>query len=338
MRYKDVDLHSIQDLIPMYDTEVFSRFPSSLHETIGHTMGYQMCGAEIRFVPLEKIYITIGSRYSYMQPTCLVYYGSHMVSELHSIHRELTIEINPYQVLDVLWKNLPSSLQNHRGFSNEVVRIVLQGEAFYIRSIHGAHRPPDDHEIPCQKLLSYGTSITQGIGCTSPDLGYPWMLAHRLGYDCYNYAMSGNAFCETAVADFLAESGTYDIITLELSVNMLGNGYSCETFRKRLRYLINRLRDRNPSAQIIATGILPYFQDQGLHDPLAQNGSPDAYRTVMQEVVTSYDSSRIHILNPWQLLSTGNLSADLIHPGNQGMIELAEQFYQEIVSYRDDVT
>lgn len=334
MKYKDVELHTINDLVTMYDTEVFSRFPQNLHESLHHTMGYQMCGTEIRFVPLEKVFITIGSRFSYIQPKCLVYYGSHLISEEYCINREITITVNPYEVMNVQAKNLSEKLRKDKGFSIEVVRIVLLGEAFYIRSIHGSLRPPKDDEVPSKKILSYGTSITQGIGCTSPDLSYPWMLAHRLGYDSFNYGMSGNAFCEKETIDFLANSGTYDLITLELSVNMLGNGYTRATFLQRVHELLDKLSSKNSNACILGTGILTYFEDYDIPNE-GQIATAKEYRDGMSEVFSSFNNPKIRYVEPMKVLSAANLSSDLIHPGNQGMIELAERFYQ---AYQDDDT
>lgn len=333
MRYENVDLHNIQEVIQIEDTLVFSRFPKALHECIHHTMGYQMTGAEIRFVPLEKVYITIGSRFSYIQPKCLVFYGQHMVSQEYCIVREQTIEIEPYQLCNIPFEKLPETMRQEQGFSNEVVRIVLLGEAFYIKSIHGAHRLPKEDEVPRKKLLAYGTSITQGIGVSSPDMAYPWILAQRLGYDCYNYAMSGHAFCETEVADFLANSGAYDIILLEVSVNMLGEGYAVQEFEKRVNELLHKLIQKNPYARIITTSILTSFMDEHIEGQTVK--SPVIYRACMEKIIKNLANPLIQYINPFELLSSYHLSVDGIHPSNLGMVEIAEHLYHKITEMDD---
>lgn len=334
MIYRGLELHNVEEVVTIDDCAIFSRLPTHVNETLQHHIAYQFTSAEIRFVPLGNVVITLASKESFIQPKCLLYYGDFQVGEECIIHRERTFVIEPLKKFDIRIREQASELYKESVFSMDVVRMVLHGEGFYIKDIQGAYRLPNAEEKPTKRMLSYGTSITQGIGATSPDMSYPWMLARRLGMDAYNYALSGKCLCEHELTDFLIQSRTYDVITLELSVNMLALGYGIEVFQERATYLIDCLHSYNPQAHIVCIGILPYWQDYGFKNPLqTPSSTSNAYRTCLQTIVKTRQSTYIHYIDGRDLLSIHNLSSDLIHPSNQGMIEIANKLYEYIKKY-----
>jgi hypothetical protein len=69
------------------------------------------------------------------------------------------------------------------------------------------------------------------------DLAWNALTARALGYDFVNLGCSGTAYCEPAVADYMAKQ-PWDLCVLEISVNMVG-GFTVEEFRKRATYMID---------------------------------------------------------------------------------------------------
>jgi lysophospholipase L1-like esterase len=321
MEYLGLDLHGIFELVDMRGRKIFSRYPQHVNETIGHTTAYQLNCTEIRLVPLSDCFITLESMGHRHMSKVMVYYGDYAYPEEFLFTKEVTI---PIQMLKFNEIPLPKSLERPLDFSSSVVRIMISSENVLIKAISGNYRLPTNAEVPILKMMAYGTSITQGYSPTAVDLTYPNIVAREMGADLVNFGLAGNAKCEPEVTDFLKTSGKYDVILLELSVNMLMMGFSAEQFKERVEYMITELKKYQPKAKILCLGVLPFYGDHGLVGPRDEMVSdPQTYRKILKEVVESYNSINITYLDPLQACSIGDMSADLIHPGNIGMIKIA---------------
>ncbi|MDF9823852.1 hypothetical protein M2475_000131 [Breznakia sp. PF5-3] len=329
MEYKDLDLHGVHDLVDIRGRMIMSRYPQRINTSINHEVAYQMIGGEIRLYPLSDCCITIGSLFCWTQAKCLVFYGDYAAPEEIIFNKEVSIHVGPQKVFRTQTIQIPSVLHKPHRFHNQVIRIVLLGEGLYVKHIFGKYRLPLPEEIPTQKMLVYGSSISQGCNATSPDLSYASILSRRLGFDLYNYALSGHAFCEREVCDFLVSSNTYQIIVYELSVNMLTNGYSVEEFKERVTYLLKQTLLNQPEANIYCVGILPFYGDYGIMKEGEELlNTADEYRMAYRDLVTSFASPRLFYIGDQDLLRVENLSSDLLHPSNYGMIEIADNIYR----------
>lgn len=306
MIYKGLTLSNISEIIRFESVEVLSRFPDKLHKELGHTRGYQMTGSEIRLKPRGVVKITLGSLYSYTRPKAVVIYGENIESVEYDLSNEQVI------IIDNSEKKVRNSL-----YSSDIVRIVLIGEMIYIKEVIGDIDLITEENTPAKKMMAYGTSITQGIGATQPEMSYPWLLARKLGFDCINYGMSGCAFIEEDTIEFLCQD-TYDLIVLELSVNMWGEGFSAKEFGIKYKSLVLKLLDRNKDARIYSFSILPFFAD------LNGDSNADEYRSIHRGIIREIADPRLIYVDSRELISFNNLSSDLIHPSNIGMIEIAD--------------
>lgn len=310
MIYKGIELHNINDIITRDGVEYISRLPERLHQAIGNERGFEMTGVEIRFIPLTPVRIHIGSaKQPYTQSKVRVMYDGYFQKEELLINENTVIDIHPLEIFTETFK------------PNVEVRVVLSGAYFHIDKIEGEFKLFSDSR---PKYLSYGTSITQGYYTNHAEGAYPYILARNLDYDVQNYGMAGSAYCEDETADFLCSLGEFDLITLELSVNMFADGYSVETFKTRVLNLITKLRQTSSNAKIYCIGILPFFVDLGIKDPF--NLSPDVlkqYRDVYYELVQSFNDDKIIYVEAKDLLSPKKLCTDLLHPSSSGMYEIA---------------
>lgn len=330
MEYLDLDLHGIAELVDIRGRKVLSRYPSSVNQAIGHTTAYQLTGTEIRLVPLEDCFLTLESMGRRHATRVLVYYGNMMYPEEIHFEKETTIPIlmARFNVVD-----LNAKFAHSHGFSFNVVRVVIFSDNVLVRSIHGKHRVPHSSEVPPVKMMAYGTSITQGYSPTAADLTYPNILARWIDADMVNYGLAGNCLCEPEVTDFLKTSGKYDLIVLELSVNMLANGISTDEFKRRVTYLLGELSAHQKDALILCLGVLPFYEDYGMKSPRDTIvSSAQAYRSTLASIIEAIPNDKLFYIDPMTALSMENLTTDFIHPGNFGMIEIAmrlKQVYEE---------
>lgn len=322
MEYMGLDLHGIVELVDVRGRKIFSRYPQHVNEAIGHITAYQLNCTEIRLVPLSDCFITLESLGHRHMSKVMVYYGDYAYPEEFLFTKEVTI---PIQALKFNESPLPKSLERPLDFSTSVVRIMISSENVLIKAISGNYRLPTKSEVPILKMMAYGTSITQGYSPTAVDLTYTNIVAREMGADLVNFGLAGNAKCEPEVTDFLKASGKYDIILLELSVNMLMMGFSAEQFKERVEYMISELKKHQPKAKILCLGVLPFYGDHGMMGPRdVMVSDPQTYRRILKEIVENHNSINITYLDPLKACSIGDMSSDLLHPGNIGMIKIAQ--------------
>jgi lysophospholipase L1-like esterase len=191
--------------------------------------------------------------------------------------------------------------------------------------VEGDVRPPSGADLPDRRLLTYGTSITDGSAATRDHLSYASQTARRLGADLRNLGSAGSAFCEPEIADFIAGL-EWDVAVLSLSVNMLGAGFSLETFRERASYTVETVADANPGAPVAAVTLFPLFADV---DPATASdkwrATPAEYRETLRSVVADAERDNLHLLEgPDLLTDVGGHTPDVLHPGDHGMIQMGE--------------
>ena len=210
-------------------------------------------------------------------------------------------------------------------FANRVCRVVVRGLEVEFRGIEGDVRPPKPEELGAPVLLSYGTSISMGAYASRADLSFNALTARLLGYDFINMGSSGTAYCEPAMADYLA-SLKWDLAVLELSVNMTGC-FTVKQFKERAGSLIDKLAKTHPQATIVCISLFP----SGTGD-LWSNNKPNtqAYRDALEQIVKASDHKNVHFVSGPDLLSFNGLSPDLLHPTDQGMIEIASKLAHRI--------
>lgn len=210
-------------------------------------------------------------------------------------------------------------------FANRVCRVIVSGLDVEFAGIEGNVRPPKPEELP-PVMLSYGTSISQGAYASRADLGWNALTARALGHDFINMGSSGTAFCEPAMADYLAGL-KWNLCVLEISVNMSGTGFNDEQFKERAGAMITKLATSHPDALIVCISLFPI----GTGDLWGnQKARTQAYRDALAEVVKSCGHKNVHFVSGPELLSFSGLSPDMLHPTDQGMIEIAAKLAPRI--------
>jgi lysophospholipase L1-like esterase len=194
--------------------------------------------------------------------------------------------------------------------------------------------PPRPQDVPKRTYLAYGTSITHGTDFAGAATSYPAHVAWRLGYQLRNLGASGCCKCEKAMADYLAEQPC-DLVTLELSVNMLGESTAAE-FRDRAGYLVQRIADSNPARPVVCITLFPHWRDiSGFSIPVDAKSTAGEYRQVLRDIVKTLARPNLSLIEGPDLLpDVEGLSFDLLHPSARGMIQIGEELARRLMVFK----
>lgn len=321
--HENIGFHNVAEL---YDDgghgRRLQRVPESVRQHLNERAQERMLAAsatEIRFVtPGDRVRIRLSS---VGETELIPFVGPLQGKQRVPVPNEpTTIEIARPERL----KLMDSKTRSAFWFSPDVWRLTLRGAGVRFHGIEGeALRPPNDDELPRLRYLSYGTSITQGSAASAGHLTYAAQTARRLQADLINLGVGGAAWCEPELADYIAERDDWDIASLELSVNMVGAGFSDEVFRERVTYLLDRVARANTNRPVVCITICPHFRDFG-GDPAAADHS-ERFRVILREIHAGLGLPNAALIEGSDLLSdpTG-LTVDLLHPGDLGMTQMAE--------------
>jgi lysophospholipase L1-like esterase len=340
MEYRDCLLHGINDIEDSDGKHILHRFPEILRNSPERTLNVSQdhAASEIRFIISGKVRVRLSSRagpeeWRFAKKSgVMVYFGDYQYNYYLVPPEGVTIELEPEYSKDSLEKL--SAVR--RRFSPRLIRLQLYNNISF-DDISGGYSLPGGSDIPARKYLAYGTSITQGRLAVLPNLSFPAVLGNLTGYDAYNYGMAGACFLEDQMIDFLC-SDAYDLVSLCLSVNMLNRGYTAETFAVRLKKLLAALRKKNPKTPVFLVSIIIHWRDLGLTvKPFDWNkgensggnaGSAEDCRMYRDIAEQAGRDPGIIFVDGTKLLSPSYLSADLLHPGDYGAIEIAYKLYE----------
>jgi hypothetical protein len=298
------------------------RVPKAVRETMnprGRFISANAAGVELRFVTsAPDLRIALAAHHEPVQVH--VYRGEFG----HSDHR---VEPGATAVLHLTTPErfplVPRNALEGGAFSPDVWRIQISDGAMNYLGIEtfGAEvRPPRLEEKPRLRWLAYGSSITHAWA-----RGYPFQAARRLGVDVLNKGLSGACHCEETLAEHFAEREDWDLATLELGVNMRG-AFSPDSFEKRVRHLVKRLRKARPEAPLV---LITHFTNlQHLQLP-GQGGiaaeHQNAYDAFLRRLAEESKEDNVHLIEGRDLLTDfSGLSCDLLHPSDFGHIQMGE--------------
>lgn len=328
MIYENVELHNVAEARPVDGGVRLQRVPEDVRTQLNEGAQdrvMQPDNCEIRFVAEPQEASVTLSAEGEGETDATVYYGPFASGEHFIIGEEpTTIRFCPQDRI----KGIEPRWYKDQPFAPSVCRIVLGGyrrEPVILHNVSGGNiRPPKPEELPSLRYLTYGTSITHGSSCTLPHLSYVGQTAYHLGADLINLGVGGSCHCESAFADYIAGRTDWDIASLALSVNM--QDFTMDEFRKRVDYMVNTIAGADTSRPVACITLYPYFRDFGGNDPNAEyGGTPDEFRQTLRDVVAECPHPNVHLIEGREILTNiGGLNADMIHPSDNGMIEMGK--------------
>lgn len=321
MIYENVELHNIAETVETWNGgRELRRVPESVRSALNDgakERSRAATNAEIRFTcsgPARVRLSSAGASHYY------VAHGDFIEQTPYPLTTSpMTIEVS---IPDGL-RRLKDRYRENLAFDTAVYRIRLPWQPVTFFSVEGTDvQPPRPNQVPPVRLLTYGTSITEGGGARCEDLGYAAQTARRLGWDHVNLAMSGSCHVEPAMADYIASRDDWDIALLSLSVNMIG--FEVEEFRRRVEYMVNTVAGSRPRRPVVCVTLFPFFG--GLCEGNeTEERKAHAFREILRGAVADCPHPNVTVVEGPDLLDTiTGLSADLIHPIEIGMARIAE--------------
>ena len=337
MIHHNVELHNIAEVhqVPGKGGVRLQRVPETVREKLNPGAQLRMLSpacAEIRFVSADgRAKVTLSCLEG--ATTVVVFYGPFQQGGLIAVpEKETTIEVELPERLRALDGRVGAQMP----FAPNVIRLMLAGGPCVLHGVEGQGlRPPRAEELPRLRYLAYGTSITHGAAATAPHLAYVSQTARRLGADLINLGVGGSAYCEPELADYIAERKDWQVASLALSVNMMGGGFSLEAFYERVAYMVNRVAGSDTARPVACITLYPHFRDRGEQFSSPNDkGTAEQFRQMLRDAVRRcpYPNARL-IEGPEILTDIGGLTADLIHPGDHGMIQMGENLAQRLAPW-----
>jgi lysophospholipase L1-like esterase len=323
MIHEGVEFHNVAELYGDEQAGLrLQRVPETVRLHLNERAQQRMlaaAGTEIRFVTSgDRVTVTLSSDAG---TELIPFFGPLQGRERIRIPDEPTdIEIS----LPDRLAGIDQTTRQGFHFSPDVWRLTLRGEGVRFHGIKGEGlRPPTTGELPGLRYLSYGTSITHGAAATASHLTYVAQAAWRLRADLINLGVGGSAWCEPQLADYIAGRDDYDVVSLALSVNMIGGGFTDDEFRERITYMIDRVASTHPGCPVACITIYPHFRD--FTDDSEGSVRSALFRQILRESVAGLGHSNVSLIEGPDLLTySGGLTVDLIHPGDFGMIQMGE--------------
>ncbi|MDS0223051.1 GDSL-type esterase/lipase family protein [Haloarcula sp. S1AR25-5A] len=342
MHHDRIQFHNVGDVRSVEDRDgkALQRVPEAIRTALNEGAQSRMrhpAGVELRFVPEGPVKVTLSTLPggSASVGTVRVFWGPIQgTTEVQVGQSPTAVEVSmPEKLTD-----LDPSARQDLAFDPRVCRIQLPGEhrggPMVYHGLDGNVRPPREGELPDRRYLAYGTSITEGEAPLGEHLNYVSQTARRLNADLLNLGSCGTAYCDSAMADHIAEREDWDIATLSLSVNMVGT-FPPEEFRKRAEEMIDRIASAHPDKPVVAITIFRNARD------VCQSEDPEAmcerFREELREIVAESSHENVSLLEGPELLPTiEGLTTDLVHPGDNAMITMGENLASELQPLLED--
>lgn len=188
---------------------------------------------------------------------------------------------------------------------------------------------PNCNITPCldlftkeDKIVFYGTSITQG-GCASrPGMSYTQILSRMLGTECLNYGFSGNGKGHIEIAEALSEIKKVKMFVLDYEANA-----TFDRLKATLDNFVKCLREKYPTVPIvIISKIMMYLEFHD--DDYVKNEKK--IRSYQKNYVKNSNDENLYYIDGAKVLGKNNISektVDGCHPTDYGFISMAEYLY-----------
>lgn len=178
-----------------------------------------------------------------------------------------------------------------------------------------------------QKIICYGTSITQGGCATRSGMSYTSILGRSLkNYDIYNLGFSGNAHLHPEIANLISEVDNLKHLIIEVEANA---GDESGVLEDRLEDFIKIILEKQPNLKIYLISHYPHSHT--LFNP-ALKAIILRHKVFQEEICNKYKNSMTFI-NGQEIFKDLNFeeTVDLIHLTDLGFYNLAK-YLENIIS------
>ena len=175
------------------------------------------------------------------------------------------------------------------------------------------------------KIVFYGTSITQG-GCASrPGMSYTQILSRMLGIECLNYGFSGNGKGHIEIAQALSEIENVGMFVLDYEANA-----TFDRLKATLDNFVKCLRSKYPLVPIIIMSKIQMYLE--FHDEKYRINEKKI-RDYQKNYVKKANDDNLYYVDGAKILGktfASEKTVDGCHPTDYGFISIAEYLYPRI--------
>ena len=184
-----------------------------------------------------------------------------------------------------------------------------------------------------QKVIVYGTSITQG-GCASrPGLNYTNILSRRLNQEFVNLGFSGNGKGEENMAKLIREIDSPACLILDYEPNCV----STALYKKTLPTFISTFRKKHAHVPILIVSKFRYATEL-LYTKLQEDRMNRLafQRNLVKQLRNSGDTN-IYFCDGTNILGErwDECTVDGVHPNDLGFMQIANQLEKELRNILD---
>ncbi len=297
------------------------RLPDALRRRLNpnaQIMSLATAACEIRFnLRSEAAAFTLGNGWSWPPAVLEVYQGAFLVNR-HALGPEpVRIEITlPPNTAELCRLTAERRLPYDAGLTRVILPYCASTR---LLGMEGDFAPPEPHQVPAERLLFYGSSITHGYCAPGPMDSYAQLTALNLGMEPINLGLGGAAHLEPEMADYIAGRTDWRIAVLEMGINILG-AISTEEFARRVDRFVTRIAQAHPDKWVFCIDLFTCAHD------FAGTAKIAAFRQIVRQQVAKLAlPGLVYVCGEALLTSASGLTADLVHPSPAGMAEIAHR-------------
>ncbi len=171
------------------------------------------------------------------------------------------------------------------------------------------------------RWLTYGSSITQGIGASGPSDAWPWRVAASQGWRHTNLGLAGQCHLDPAVADHLRATPA-DLISLCVGINIYGKRtFSARSLGPAMTGFVRRVREGHPTTPLVV--VTPIACPDRESTPNADGLTLRDIRSIVAAATTraaELDGVPVTIVDGLDILNENEaqLLPDRLHPNSEG--------------------
>jgi hypothetical protein len=221
-------------------------------------------------------------------------YESVMFTDMERADRSITLNFPLYQGVQEVWIGLDPSAQIS---------------------------PPPDYDNN-EKIILYGTSITQGGCATRPGMAYPNILSRRMNREFLNLGFSGNGKGEPELAHIVAEIPDPACLVLDYEANCV----STELLQTTLPKFIRIYRDIHPRTPILVISCITYAKERYSQSLTLEKEARKQLQRQTVEQLREKGDANIYFFDGSTLLGDNahECTVDGVHPTDLGFLRMAE--------------
>ncbi len=194
-----------------------------------------------------------------------------------------TTKINKAEYEITLIKNMDKKMRSFRLYLPLYIALLDLEIGFDCGSTVLECEPIRENKIVC-----YGTSISQGGCATRPGMNYSSILERLLKkYEVYNFGFSGNAHLDYEVATDLATITNTKYIIIESESNN-----TCERTKEKLYNFIKILTEGNPNAKVFVLSHFPH-PNENINEDFNKNLKK--HKAIHKAICKQFDDNVIYV-------------------------------------------